>query len=88
LAVGENWEEHESGHEVETAVPPIVAVAGAALAVVAVLVVVDVVASGLVAVVEELVVASLFAAVEQMFAEVAAEFAAAAFAPVELAPSG
>jgi len=77
-----------SGHGVETAVPPIAVDAGAALAVVAELVVEYVVASGWAAVVEELAVASPSAAVGQKFAGVAAGLAAAAFAPVELAPSG
>lgn len=88
MVVGENWEERESGHEVVTAAPQIVA--GAALAVVAVVVVVDVVATGLAAVAEELVVAlhSAERPVEQKFAEVAAVLAAVSFAPVELAPSG
>jgi len=69
-------------------VPPIAVDAGAALAVVAELVVEYVVASGWAAVVEELAVASPSAAVGQKFAGVAAGLAAAAFAPVELAPSG
>jgi len=70
-------------------VPPIAVDAGAALAVVAELVVEYVVASGWAAVVEELAVASPSAAVGQKFAAgVAAGLAAAAFAPVELAPSG
>jgi len=88
LVVGENWEERESGHEVETAAPQIVA--GAALAAVAVVVVGDVVATGLAAVAEELAVVSRSAGrpVEQKFAEVAAVLAAVSFAPVELAPSG
>lgn len=68
--------------------PPIAVDAGAALAVVAELVVEYVVASGWAAVVEELAVASPSAAVGQKFAGVAAGLAAAAFAPVELAPSG
>lgn len=90
MVVGENWEERESGHEVETAAPQIVAVAGAALAAVAVVVVGDVVATGLAAVAEELAVVSRSAGrpVEQKFAEVAAVLAAVSFAPVELAPSG
>ena len=68
MVVGENWEERESGQEVVTAAPQIVA--GAALAVVAVVVVVDVVATGLAAVAEELVVAlhSAERPVEQKFA--------------------
>jgi len=69
-------------------VPPIAVDAGAALAVVAELVVEYVVASGWAAVVEELAVASPSAAVGQKFAGVAAGLAAAAFATVELAPSG
>lgn len=88
MVAGERREERESGHEVETAVPPKAAVAVAALAAVAALVVEDVEATDLAAVVEELVVASRSAAVEQKFAEVAAVLAAVAFAPVELAPSG
>lgn len=68
--------------------PPIAVDAGAAVAVVAELVVEYVVASGWAAVVEELAVASPSAAVGQKFAGVAAGLAAAAFAPVELAPSG
>lgn len=68
--------------------PPIAVDAGAALAVVAELVVEYVVASGWAAVVEELAVASPSAAVGQKFAGVAAGLAAAAFAPVELALSG
>lgn len=68
--------------------PPIAVDAGAVVAVVAVLVVEYVVASGWAAVVEELAVASPSAAVGQKFAGVAAGLAAAAFAPVELALSG
>ena len=102
MVAGERREERESGHVVETAVPPKAAVAAAALAAVAALVVEDVEATDLAAVAEELVVASRSAAVEQKFAvfklilkninavlpEVAAVLAAAAFAPVELALSG